>query len=229
MSAMCAFDLVGTLVRGDIFQDARNDFRLDCNRGWNKAERDVDFAHHFDYRAVIRRWLVLNDLALTEALHVQFKKYLIDNATHKRYLYTQAPQTLHKLHQAGFNLGFVTDGPDEIEGEMIRQILQTSDIPSQACVIVTGDSTGCPKSEGEPFGELIRLAKQHDVEKENIAFVGDKPKADIDGPKQAGIEKAILIARGEQPTPPLGKWSPWRTIKNLQEIWDILPGLEHNK
>lgn len=48
MTKLIAFDLVGTLVRGKIFRDARNSIQLDFNDGWPEAEIAANFNNRFN-------------------------------------------------------------------------------------------------------------------------------------------------------------------------------------
>lgn len=208
---MVAFDLVGTLIKSEAFHDARKNLHLDFNQEWDEAEDDAKFSYCFDYEAVFRSWL---KAAAPRVLHQQFRDYLVTRVTD--YLYPETCQTLKELYERGITLGFVTDGSDDVEGEMIRRILHESGIPPRECIIVTGERTKKLKKEGAPFTELIGLARQHGIGGDHIVFVGDKPQADIDGPEKAGIQldNAILIVRDTRLSHP-------HKIENLREILSI--------
>jgi len=211
MVKMIAFDLVGTLIRSEAFRDARSSLRLDFNQGWEKAEKAADFTNRFDYEAVFRAWL--NEVA-ARALHQQFRDYLVERVTD--YLYPEVCEVLKVLDSQGIRLGFVTDGSNDVEGKMIRRILRHCEIGLDKCVIVTGQDVGGDKESGKPFHKLIARAESLGIERANITFVGDNPKADIDGAKGVGL-KAVLIRR-----PPLGRETPDREITSLMDLLDTL-------
>lgn len=222
---MVAFDLVGTLVRGEAFYEARNHLEFDLDwldfgqQAWDDAELKVDFKHRFDYKDVLRQLLELS----VQVLYEEFRDYLLSHVID--YLYDEVCEILGKLTEQGIRLGFVTDGPDEVEGDMIRRILCASGVPVEECVIVTGKRNGYPKDEGEPFVRLIDMAQQYGIGQKSIVFVGDKPKADIGGPQMVGIEMPVLIRREKQSSPPQPEYSPWRTISNLYEVFGLLSEL----
>lgn len=210
MPKLIAFDLVGTLVDGAIFKAARSSIRVDFNEGWDDAETASGFHSHFDYETVFRHWL---DNAPVNSFYRQFKSFLIDNTLN--YLYPDAEQALIQLNKIGVRLGFVTDGSDEVEGGMLRAILERCNIEPDLCIIITGERTGSRKRDGAPFRLLVEEAARHGISTENILFVGDKPEADVVGAKKAKLATA-LIDRRQPPTA-----EPDYQISTLEE----LPGL----
>jgi len=120
----------------------------------------------------------------------------------------------------GVRLGFVTDSAQKVEGVMIQKIVRLCSIFDDP-IIVTGEMTGSLKKDHKPFHELIKLAGKIGVSDDQIIFVGDTPSADIDGPFGTAI-KTILIIYDNQQTHS-GEMQPWRAIKNLMEVVNLLP------
>ena len=205
---MIAFDLVGTLIAGDAFRDARSSLNLDFNQGWSEAAEKSSFATNFDYETVFQALL---DAMSPGTLHRQFRAYLVSRVTD--YLYPEVCQVLKTLDDQGVRLGFVTDGSNDVEGEMIKRILDHCGIEPDRCTIVTGQDVGGNKAGGKPFDALVAQAKHLGIERTGVTFVGDNPSADIDGAKIAGL-KAILIYR----RPDITQHKPDREITNLLEL-----------
>lgn len=187
MPKLIAFDLVGTLIDDGIFSAARSSVRIDFNERWEEAEAASGFYTHFDYKSVFRHWL---DNAPVNPLYRQFKSFLIDNTL--KHLYPDAERALIRLHEAGVRLGFVTDGSDEVEGGMLRAILERCKINPDVCIIITGERAGGRKKDGRPFHVLVEEAARQGVNREDIVFVGDKPEADHVGAKKAQLTTALI-------------------------------------
>ncbi len=189
---MVAFDLAGTLIDGKAFRDARSSL---INSEWGKWEEEADFPHKFDYKPVFQAWL---DDASPEILYREFRDFLLKQVTD--YLFSEVPQVLQALYNKGFRLGFVTDGSDAVEGDMIRCILNALGIPIKECIIVTGEKTNHPKKDGQPFKKLLHEAEKHGINIENVVFVGDTLEKDIKPAHMLGI-KPVLVVRGDQSFP----------------------------
>lgn len=109
----------------------------------------------------------------------------------------------------------MTDGSNDVEGQMIQSILTYCGIDSSNCIIVTGEDVGASKKYGRPFLELIERAMRMGIDKTNITFVGDKQDVDIEGAKGVGL-KAILISRV-----PVDRAVSDYEITSLQELKEL--------
>jgi len=183
---MVAFDLVGTLVKGELFRDARNNLRFDVNQGWQEAQNASGFNVSFDYQAAFQTWL---SMMLPVKLHEQFRDYLVKHVPDKEYLYDDV-STLGDLKKKGIILGFVTDGSNDIERKMIEKILQHCGIEPSDCIIVTGEDVKGDKESLKPFHRLIEIAAAQGISHAEIIFVGDHPDKDY-----GCAQKAELIPR----------------------------------
>ncbi len=189
MTKLIAFDLVGTLIRGEAFRDARNSVRFNLDDAWDEATDRADFANRFDYQAVFQAYL---DQASASVLCHQFRDYLVKRVTD--YLYPEVCQVVQTLDSQGITLGFVTDGSNDVEAEMIRCILQHCGIEPGKCVIITGQDVGAEKKTGRPFMKLVERAKALGIEPKDIVVVGDNPEADVGGAASAGL-RAVMLRR----------------------------------
>jgi FMN phosphatase YigB (HAD superfamily) len=207
---MIAFDLVGTLIRNESFRDARSNLVLDFDQDWSEAETKANFSAHFDYKAIFQ---VLLDKISPTTLYQQFRDYLVSHVTD--YLYPETCQVLKTLNDHRIMLGFITDGCSDIEGEMIKRILDHCGMERDKCIIVIGQDVGGCKAEGKPFEALVARAKDMGIDRTEIAFVGDKPSADIAGAHKSDLE-TILIYRNSRPDITYHK--PDREITNLSDL-----------
>ena len=189
---MIAFDLVGTLIKGEAFRDARDKLCFDVNQGWQEAEDVSGFNVRFDYQAVFQTWL---NITLPTKLYEQFRDYLASHVM--EYLYPESAAILINLKEQGKTLGFVTDGSNDVEREMIEKILQGCGIKPSDCIIVTGEDVGGGKRSGKPFHRLIEIAATQGISHTEIVFVGDKPFDDYDCAQAVGLMPR-LICRGER-------------------------------
>src|SRR5258708_5123655 len=131
---LIAFDLVGTLVDGEIFKKARKQFsiEIDLNRGWTEAEIATGFNYHFDYEVVFR--FLLGNIPI-KPLYRQFQEFLITNTL--SYIFEDVTPTLKQLSAWNITLGFVTDGAEDIEGHMIQALLAHLGIDADTCIVIT--------------------------------------------------------------------------------------------
>lgn len=189
---MIAFDLVGTLIKGDAFREARDRLRFDVNQGWDEAEDAASFNTHFDYQAVFQTWLKIN-VTIPAKLHEQFRDYLVNHVT--EYLYQESAKTLINLKGQGKKLGFVTNGSNDVERKMIEKILEGCGIEPNDCVIVTGQDVGGGKKSGKPFRRLVEIAAAQGIAPSEIIFVGDKPVDDYDCAQAAGLTPRLIHGR----------------------------------
>jgi FMN phosphatase YigB (HAD superfamily) len=209
---LIAFDLVGTLIKGEIFRDARSSINIDFNEGWGEAESASLFNSHFDYESVFRYWL---NHAPVKAIYQQFKNYLLEHTLDGKYLYPDTEPTLKGLSNLGIRLGFVTDGHDEVEGEMIRTILRRCNIDPNNCIIISGDKVKSGKVTGQPFARLAEEAVSLGITAQEITFVGDKLEIDVKGAKQKNLITALIRRSYVED-------EPEHQINSLEELLSIV-------
>jgi len=217
MANLIGFDLVGTLVRPECFSDARKSINVDTESWWQAAQMKVNFEQVFDYVPVFDAWI---EILSSETLHKLFKDYLLGNVN--KYLYSEVCTVLMDLADGGIRLAFVTDGSNDVEGLMIRKILQGCGIEADRCIVVTAQEVGAGKATGKPFEELVRQARGEGVEGKDIVFVGDKWSADVDGPKRIGL-RAVLLERGSG-LGGNGIYKPDGIVNDLSELRGLLKG-----
>jgi len=212
-----AFDLVGTLIDGEIFGEARRQVRveIDFNRGWAEAETATGFNCHFNYEVVFR--YALSNTSV-KPLYRQFQEFLITNML--AYIFEDVSPTMRELSAHNIKLGFVTDGAEEVEGQMIRALLDHVGIAEDTCIVITTDRIGAGKTSGLPFKELISRAAELGIDSSEIKFVGDKWEKDVAPAINEGLT-ALLIDRD-----PDGSRDPG-TIASLTDLFSLLAN-RHN-
>lgn len=214
MVKLIALDLVGTLIHGKIFNDARSAIRINFDDEWQEAETASAFSSHFNYEIVFRYWL---DHVLIKSVYQQFQRYLLDHTL--EYLYKDTVPTLTKLQGLGVRLGFVTDGNSEVEGQMIRTILRQCKINPDECIIVCGDKVKSNKAQGQPFKRLVEQADSLGILREDIIFVGDKPEVDMRGAKKAELTTALIRRELSTEAP---EDAPDHRISGLEELLSLV-------
>ena len=92
-------------------------------------------------------------------------------------------ELIKKLKEAGYKIALLSDFPPEQKGDIwgIKDICD---------VVLSSEEAGALKPDSTPF---IALAKQLDLEPEQILYVGNNHKYDIVGSKNVGMKAAWLI------------------------------------
>ena len=125
--------------------------------------------------------------------------------------FPDAEPTLKELHRRGFRLGIITNGKE------IRQIRKIEHFGFSSLVdaILIG---GSDKSYAKPEKPIFwKMAGELELEPEELCYVGDDPKNDIEGARNAGY-RTIWI-----------RTMPWdypdirRADKEIDRLGDLLP------
>ena len=192
----------GLDVRFPIFLDAYVKAR---NALYEKANKRLE-EPHFNMRIVnalrILGYFGIESEVIAEATTAfceEFMKYVrIDD---------DAKSILEKFHRK-YKLGVVSNFAIP---ECVEKLLETHGLDSFLDVIVVSATVNKRKPSPEIFQAAVA---DLGVDKEKVVFVGDSPKADIEGAKSFGM-KTIYLERREQN---MGKVSPDQVVKSLAEL-----------
>lgn len=139
----------------------------------------------------------------TNAFCEEFTKYVrIDE---------EALSTLKNLHRK-YTLGIISNFAIP---ECVDKLLKEKGLDSFLNVVIVSAAVNKRKPSPEIFQKAL---KNLGVNKGNVVFVGDTPKADIEGARSFGM-KTIYIERREQK---MGKAFPDYVIKSLAELTSAL-------
>lgn len=160
----------------------------------------LKFYYNFwQVRKALRRCAPLPDLfryqaiLLSERLHCttpEAKKYLQEyvygpypEIFKKVKPYKNVQETFKKLKEAGYKVAILSDFPPEQKGD-IWGVLPYCD------GVFGAEHIGALKPSKYTFGIM---AKELGVPMQNILYVGNNKKCDVDGPKNAGMKTAYLL------------------------------------
>jgi 2-haloalkanoic acid dehalogenase type II len=107
-------------------------------------------------------------------------------ARHRITLYSDVEPALHKLRNAGYSLGTITNGNADVERLGLGQLFDFS---------LSASSTGKSKPHPHMFEEACRRAHVSTAE---LAHIGDEAGTDLAGAHNAGVT-AIWMNRQAQP------------------------------
>jgi putative hydrolase of the HAD superfamily len=133
-------------------------------------------------------------------------------------LYPESLDVLEQLHDAGYLLGLITNGPSELQ----RGKLRTVAIESLFDVVIVSGEVGRQKPEPEIFARaLAAIGESADAS----VHVGDNLVADIGGARDAGmtavwIDRSRGAAASASSDEPQGE--PHHTISDLRELLALL-------
>jgi len=140
----------------------------------------------------------------TQAFADEFMRYL--------RLDSEAIEVLHKLRET-YRLGLISNFAIP---ECVWKLLERYDLKKFFGVVVISGAINKRKPSPEIFE---RALKALDVDSSEAVFVGDMPRLDVKGAKNAGI-KAILIER--RPIEEITDVKSDKTIKTLKELPAVL-------
>lgn len=165
-------------------------------------------------------WDLIYDAFVMEdaILHGIKKKSFFNEQIAKLYrlgavLYGDTIDTLVKLKQAGFKLGIITNGSPDIQ----RNKLSLLDISEHFDEIIVSGEYNTNKPDEKLFD---MMAERLSLKTEEILFVGDHPKNDIWGARNAGMSTAWINATGHWELPELPRAD--YEINTLSELCDLL-------
>jgi putative hydrolase of the HAD superfamily len=130
-----------------------------------------------------------------------------------------AKQTVIELHRRGYILGIIANSISEIE---IPNWLEADGLTQYFKAVILSSQFGRRKPDLHIY---IESAYAADVKPENCAYVGNDPKQDIKGAKQAGFEKVILLLEHAKlvPEPADGIYRPDAIIHQCSDLLKIFP------
>jgi len=152
-------------------------------------------------------------------LGLHFEEGLVDALTQAFYravlehlqLFSDADEAL-RLLRPRFVLGIITNGPADIQRAKIEHL----ELPKRVDHVLISGELGIAKPDPQIFRRALELAG---VGAEELLFVGDSPKTDILGAKEAGVW-AAWINRDNLP-PPQDLPADF-TIRSMDELIDLV-------
>lgn len=184
-----AFDIDGTLypswkllVRALPYYTIHGFFFLKyglVRREMHKAEANPNF-RQIQAERMARRMNCSAEEAearLEEVVYEYLKKYFL-----KIPCFPDVPETFEKFKAAGLKLALLSDFPPEQKGEIWGV--------KKYCDVVLGtEAVGALKPDPHSF---IKLSEALGVPPEKILYVGNSPKYDVKGAKNAGMKSAFI-------------------------------------
>ena len=107
-------------------------------------------------------------------------------------LFYDTMSTIHRLRNAGFRLGMVSDS-DGTPGIKMKRIRQQSFLKSLEAIVVAGEDTPGVKPTRRPF---TLVARRLGLQPGNCVYIGDNPNTDIEGAKGVGMMMILVKRRG---------------------------------
>jgi putative hydrolase of the HAD superfamily len=107
-------------------------------------------------------------------------------------LFYDTISTIHRLKNAGFRLGMVSDS-DGTLGMKMKRIRQQPFLKSLEEIVVAGEDTPNVKPSRRPF---TLVAERLGLQPRNCVYIGDNPSTDIEGAKGVGMMMILVKRRG---------------------------------
>lgn len=206
-------ELVGTQELPETFC-ARLDTRYKVYRKW-AFENLIEASE----KELWTRWLLPEYpaetlLPLSAALTYQFRQSM-----GRRVVAPNAREVVIELSRRGYCLGIISNVitereiPDWLEADHLSQYFKS---------VVLSSIYGRRKPDPAIYLEAARRAG---VEPGKCVYVGDNPKRDVIGTRQAGFGMAILMIEPEalEKEPPDGENVPDQIIHKFDDLLDIFP------
>lgn len=121
--------------------------------------------------------------------------------------------TLEKIKSMGYKIGLITNSSSDVQNKKLA-LLGLTDIFD--CVIISGD-TPYQKPDKEIF---LMMAEKLEVSPSEMMYVGDHPKFDVDGSRNAGCIPVWVKTTGTWIFPEIEK--PNLQVETVAEIPKIL-------
>jgi len=107
-------------------------------------------------------------------------------------LFSDTMSTIHRLKNAGFRLGMVSDS-DGTPRMKMKRIRRQPFLKYIETVVVAGEDTSNVKPSRRPF---TLVAEQLGLQPRNCVYIGDNPNTDIQGAKGVGMMMILVKRRG---------------------------------
>lgn len=222
------------LVKDEQFQaDARR--KITALIG--SPENPEDFCHMLDERyKVYRKWAFETMIEATESelwtrwlLPEYPAELLVPIATELTYHFRQAmgrrvmqpdaKQVLAELKRRGYHLGIISN---VITSQEIPNWLESEHLTGYFEASVLSSLFRRRKPDPEVYWEA---ARRIGVRPENCVYIGDNPKRDVTGTRNAGFGMVVLLMDPQEceQDPPMGENKPDLIIHEFKELLDIFP------
>jgi len=107
-------------------------------------------------------------------------------------LFSDTMSTIHRLKNAGFRLGMVSDS-DGTPRMKMKRIRRQPFLKYLETIVVAGEDTPNVKPSRRPF---TLIAEKLGLQPRNCVYIGDNPNTDIQGAKGVGMMMILLKRRG---------------------------------
>ncbi len=153
-------------------------------------------------------------IPLSGALTYQFRQSM-----GRRVMVPNAREVVIELNQRGYCLGIISN---VITAREIPEWLEADNLNQYFKSVVLSSIYGRRKPDPAIYLEAARRAG---VEPERCVYVGDNPKRDVIGTRQAGFGMVILMMTPDEveKEPPAGINTPDRVIHQFNDLLDIFP------
>lgn len=159
----------------------------------------------------IRRFeMTLNEFSVDDLiLAIHIAEDYVNISPEKTTLFPGVHESLARL-QKQFPLHIITNGFEEVQ----HKKLDNCDLRKYFTTITTSEGAGVKKPEK---GIFIKALKEAKARPEESLMIGDDPKVDIEGARNAGMGQMLFLPSGLNGT----------GIRAIYEVraWDEVPGL----
>jgi len=107
-------------------------------------------------------------------------------------MFSDTMSTIHRLKNAGFRLGMVSDS-DGTPRMKMKRIRRQPFLKYLETIVVAGEDTPNVKPSRRPF---TLIAEKLGLQPRNCVYIGDNPNTDIQGAKGVGMMMILLKRRG---------------------------------
>lgn len=142
-----------------------------------------------------------------------YVKYVVSQFHKYAVIFPFTKAVLENVHSQGFKVGLITNGDHETQSRKLK-LLGIEDMFHQ--IIISGDT-----DYSKPDAEIFRLmAERLGVDTTEMMYVGDHPKFDVDGSRNAGCTPVWVRTTGTWVFPEIEK--PLLQVDTVAELPHIL-------
>lgn len=195
MTKQCIiFDLDGTLLNREqslinflSYQHSKHDFLK-----YIPQKKFIEFFIKSDANGYVAKEvvyaMVINEFKVPKNPYNKLLREYYQSFNRFCIAYPGVDELLHILKNNGFTLGIITNGRYPFQMDNIRSL----GIEHYFSCILISEKEGFKKPDKEIFFKAIIALG---VQTENIIFVGDNPKTDIEGAKRLGIKTTFIKSK----------------------------------
>ena len=167
---------------------------------------------HYGWEKIFA-YLVSKNIFVNVPEYEEYKEFLLECFSKVAVKYEFSAPMLEKLHSMGIKTGLITNGRHHIQTSKLRMLGLENSFDE---IVISGDTP-----YQKPDERIFKLAAERlGIETSEMMFVGDHPKSDVDGSRNAGCVSVWVKTTGTWVFPEIEK--PEICVETVAEIPEIV-------